>query len=143
MGNAPTTSLDGFHATDTAQRADKMVRRFFDMVNTADWARFDDVLARTFRSYAVDGMRTRTGTKAYYADLRRSFSDLRFEVHENVGVLVEEDRIALRTIVTGSHTGHYAAVPPTGKTIQTSVSHIFRFHEDRLVDLDPSTTGGR
>lgn len=134
MGNAPRTSLDGFHATETAQRADELVRRFFDMINAADWARFDDVLARIFRSYAVDGMRTRTGAKAYYADLRRSFSDLRFEVHENVGVLVEEDRIALRTIVTGKHTGDYASVPPTEKTIQTSVSHVFRFHEDRLVE---------
>ncbi|MFJ3307364.1 ester cyclase [Streptomyces sp. NPDC086549] len=42
--------------------------------------------------------------------------------------------IALRTIVTGNHTGEYVGVAPTGKPIQTSVSHIFRFRDDRLVE---------
>jgi len=40
--------------------------------------------------------------------------ELRFEVHENVGVLVEGDLVALRTIITGTHTGDYAGVAPTG-----------------------------
>jgi hypothetical protein len=39
------------------------VRTLFDAVNAADLASLDDVLARNFRSYAVDGMRTRTGMK--------------------------------------------------------------------------------
>ena len=132
--DAPATSLDGFHATDTAQRADKLARSLFDAVNAADFSRFDDLLARGFLSYAVDGMRSRTAMKAYYADLRRSFADLRFAVHENVGVLVEADLIALRTIVTGTHSGDYAGVPATGSPIQTSVSHIFHVRDDRLAE---------
>jgi hypothetical protein len=48
---------------------------------------------------------------------------LHFQVHENIGVLVENDLVALRTIVTGVHTGDYADVPATGRQIQTSVSH--------------------
>ena len=39
----------------------------------------------------MHGTRSRTGLKRYLADLRRSFSELRFDVHENVGVLVEGD----------------------------------------------------
>jgi hypothetical protein len=39
------------------------VRTLFDAVNAADLASLDDVLARNFRSYAVDGMRARTGMK--------------------------------------------------------------------------------
>jgi hypothetical protein len=60
-----------------------------------------------------------TATKKYYADLRNSFSELHFQVHENIGALVENDLVALRTIVTGD----YAGVPATGRQIQTSVSH--------------------
>jgi predicted ester cyclase len=71
----------------------------------------------------VGGVRSRTATKKYYADLRNSFSELHFQVHENIGVLVENDLVALRTIVTGVHTGDYADVPATGRQIQTSVSH--------------------
>jgi predicted ester cyclase len=131
---AIVTSLDGFHATPGAQRADELVRALFDAVNADDPARTDAVLARSFLSYDVHGTRSRTGLKRYHSDLRRSFSELRFEVHENIGVLVEGDLVALRTIITGTHTGDYAGVAPTGSPIQTSASHIFRVRDDQLVE---------
>jgi predicted ester cyclase len=131
---ATVTSLDGFHATPAAQRADELARAFFDAVNADDPARIDSLVARSFLSYDVHGTRSRTGLKRYLADLRRSFSELRFEAHENVGVLVEGDLVALRTIITGTHTGDYADVAATGNPIQTSASHIFRVRDDQLVE---------
>ncbi|MGV9310770.1 ester cyclase [Streptomyces sp. NPDC003691] len=130
----PRTSLDGFHTTPTAQRADELARAFVAAVNAQDHTAFDTLLSRTFLSYDIGGVRSRTAMKKYYAGLHASFSDLRFEVHENIGVLVENDLIALRTVMTGTHTGDYAGVPATGKPVQTSVSHIFRFRDDRLVE---------
>src|SRR5712691_9229965 len=134
MSATATTSLDGFHATPSAQRADELVRAFFDAVNADEPARIDELLARGFLSYDVQGMRSRTALKQYYAGLRRSFSDLRLEVHENVGVLVEGDLVALRTIITGTHSGDYAGVAATGTRIQTSASHFFRVRDDQLVE---------
>jgi predicted ester cyclase len=128
------TSLNGFHATQTAQRADQLVRALFDAVNADDPAGVDAVLARSFLSYDVHGTRSRTGLHRYYAGLRRSFPDLRLEVHENIGVLVEGDLVALRTVITGTHKGEYAGVAPTGASIQTSASHFFRVRDDRLVE---------
>ena len=129
-----STSLDGFHTTPTAQRADELVRAFFDAVNAGEQARVDETVARGFLSYDVHGTRSRTGLHAYYEDLRRSFSELRFEVHENVGVLAEGDLVALRTIITGIHAGGYAGVAATGNRIQTSASHFFRVRDDQLVE---------
>ena len=137
MSTITVTSLDGFHATPTAQRADELVRAFFDAVNSDEQARIDALVDRGFLSYDLHGVRSRTGLKRYYTELRRSFSDLRFEVHENVGVLVEGDLLALRTIITGSHAGAYAGVAATGNRIQTSASHIFRVRDDRLVEHWP------
>ena len=131
---ATVTSLDGFHATDSAQRADELARSLFDAVNANDPVRTDAVLARSFLSYDVHGTRSRTGLKRYHSDLRRSFSELRFEVHENIGVLVEDDLVALRTIITGTHTGDYAGIAPTGSPVQTSASHIFRLRDDQIVE---------
>ena len=65
----------------------------------------DTVLARTFLSCARDAVRSRTAAKKYYEGLRISFSNLHFRVHENIGVLVDNDMVALRTIITGLHTG--------------------------------------
>jgi predicted ester cyclase len=130
----PHTSLDNFHATATAQRFDELARAYVDAVNAADDAALDTVLARTFMSYSYDGARSRTATKKAYASLRDSFSDLRLEVHENVGVLVEDDLVALRTIITGTHSGDYAGVAATGREIQTSASHFFRVRDDQFVE---------
>jgi len=137
MTTTTTTSLDEFHATRTAQAADELVRGYFDAVNHQDPARLDEVLARSFLSYDVNGRRSRTALKRYHAALRGSFSDIRFDVHENVGVLVEGDLVALRTIITGTHTGEYAGVAATGKAIQTSASHVFRVRDDQIVEHWP------
>ena len=131
------TSLDGFHGTATGQRADELVRAFFEAVNGDDHASIDALVARSFLSYDIHGTRSRTGFRRYIADLHQSFSGLRFEVHENIGVLVEGDLVALRTIITATHTGGYAGVAPTGSQIQTSASHIFRFRDDQLVEHWP------
>lgn len=131
---AGVTSLDDFHATTTAQRADELVRALFDAVNDDDPARIDAILARSFLSYDVHGTRSRTGFKRYFAGLRQSFPDLRLDVHENVGVLVEGDLVALRTIITGTHEGDYAGTAPTGNWVQTSASHFFRVRDDRIVE---------
>ena len=66
------TSLDGFHATPTAQRADELARAFFDAVNADDPARTDAVLARSFLSYDVHSTRSRTGLERNHSDLRRA-----------------------------------------------------------------------
>jgi predicted ester cyclase len=138
MGTAAmTTSLDGFHATTAAQRADELARTFFDAVNDDDHARIDAILARSFLSYDVHGTRSRTGFKRYVSELHRSFSELRLQVHENIGVLVDGDLVALRTIITGTHTGDYAGVAPTGSPVQTSASHIFRVRDDQFVEHWP------
>jgi len=128
------TSLDGFHSTETAQRYDEPARAFFDAVNKSDSAGMDATLSRSLLSYDVHGMRSRTGLKNYYSDLRQSFSDLHYDVHENIGVLVEGDLVALRTIITGTHVGDYAGSAATGRPFQTSASHVFRVRDDRLAE---------
>jgi predicted ester cyclase len=134
---AMATSLDGFHATASAQRSDELARAFVAAVNDDDHERIDSTAARSFLSYDMRGTRSRTGFKRYVSELHRAFSGLRLEVHENIGVLVEGDLVALRTIITGTHTGPYAGVAATGSPIQTSASHILRIRDDELVEHWP------
>jgi predicted ester cyclase len=134
---AMATSLGGFHATASAQRSDELVRAFFAAVNDDDEGRIDAIAARSFLSYDIHGTRSRTGFKRYVSGLHQAFSRLQLEVHENIGVLVEGDLVALRTIITGTHTGDYAGVAATGSQIQTSASHIFRVRDDELVEHWP------
>ena len=127
------TSLDGFHRTAAAERRDRVVRRFFDAVNDADADAFRRVVDRGFLSYSRAGTRTATVALAYYATLRQGVPDLRYTVHENVGVLVEGDLVSVRTLLTGTHRGLLAGVEATGASLQTSVSHFFRIGADDRV----------
>ena len=127
------TSLDS-HSSQTAERADRLARSLFDAVNADDDKALDVVLAPRFLSYGRDGVRTRTGVKSYLAAIRSSFGDLAVQVHENVGVLVENDLIALRTVITGTHDGPFAGVEPTGRPVQTSATHVFRYADDQLTE---------
>jgi len=64
---ATVTSLDGFHTTSAttsaAQRADKLVRAYFDAVNVDGPARTDAVVAPSLPSYDTHATRSRTGLK--------------------------------------------------------------------------------
>jgi predicted ester cyclase len=134
MSATASTSLNGFHTTGSEQRADALIRSYVEAVNAEDLGRIDELLARSFLSYDVHGTRSRTTLKRIQSNLRRSFSDLRLDVHENVGVLVEGDLVALRTIISGTHTGDYAGVAATGRAIQTSASHVFRVRDDQITE---------
>jgi len=60
----------------------------------------------------------------------RGFSDFRIEPgrlrHLDDGVLVEG-------VITGTHDGEWAGIPPTGREVNIPVAGIFEFDDDRLV----------
>src|SRR5689334_7962868 len=52
---ATNTSLGRFHQTAGAQRADELVRALFRAVNAEDDAQIDELVARSFLSYDLQG----------------------------------------------------------------------------------------
>jgi hypothetical protein len=50
------TSLDNFHDTATAQRADELAHAYVETINSADDDALDTVLARDFLSYSREGV---------------------------------------------------------------------------------------
>lgn len=59
------------------------------------------------------------------------FSDLRIDVKNRY---VSEEAITLEQVVTGTHTGEWQRVPPTGRKIAVAVCTVYKFdHEGKLV----------
>src|SRR5205807_2348968 len=52
------------------------------------------------------------GPKQFLTMFRAAFADLKFEVHE---VVAENDRVALRSVMTGTHIGTFLGIAPTGR----------------------------
>ena len=113
-----------------------LVRRFYaevwDRGNTAvasDVFAMDYVRHDLRPSQALPGP---AGQAKIAEDFRRAFPDLRWEVDL---VLGEGDFVAARWTATGTHTGPWGSLEPTGKQATFSGVNIFRFANGKVVEL--------
>lgn len=63
------------------------------------------------------------GLRALFA----AFPDIKSEVED---VIAEGDRVAIRSRMTGTHTGEFMGVPATGKTVSAEGIDIVRMNEE-------------
>ena len=57
------------------------------------------------------------------------FPDLRMEPQD---VLVSDDKVVIRSKITGTHQGELMGIPATGRSIDVSVIDIIQFRDDGL-----------
>jgi steroid delta-isomerase-like uncharacterized protein len=72
------------------------------------------------------------GQRTIAADFRRAFPDLRMTVDL---ILAEGDLVAARWTTSGTHTGPWAGVEPTGRPMSFSGVNVFRFAGGKVVEL--------
>lgn len=63
---------------------------------------------------------------------RRGFPDLRFATHE---VVAEQDLVAIRLTLTGTHLGEWNGRTATGNRIEVDHMFLFRFDGRRIVEV--------
>jgi predicted ester cyclase len=71
------------------------------------------------------------GPKQFLAMFRAAFANLRFEVRE---VVVDNDRVAMRSVITGTHVGTFLSISPTGKPIRVEGIDILRITGGKVVE---------
>jgi steroid delta-isomerase-like uncharacterized protein len=65
-------------------------------------------------------------------DFRRAFPDLSFTVDL---MLAEDDLVAARWTATGTHTGRWGDVPPSGNRVTFCGVNLFRLRDGRIVEI--------
>lgn len=73
----------------------------------------------------------REGLRQTVAALRDAFPDLHPTIEDMVA---EGDRVVLRDIVSGTHQGAFAGIPPTGKRVMVTRIGIFRVADGKIVE---------
>ena len=63
--------------------------------------------------------------------LRTGFPDLRVTVED---MIAEDDRVCTRTTLTGTHTGDFFGIPPSGKSFSIQGMDISRFEDGKIVE---------
>ena len=69
--------------------------------------------------------------KEFFGAFLTGFSNIKFVVDEIFGV---DDRLVKRWTFTGTHTGDFAGVPPTGKVITLSGISVSRIENGKIVE---------
>ncbi|HZD60696.1 MAG TPA: ester cyclase [Anaerolineae bacterium] len=71
------------------------------------------------------------GAKQYAKGVYRAFPDLKEVVKDMVA---EGDKVATRSVATGTHKGEFSGIPPTGKTFSVDYFEIYRVVDGKIVE---------
>jgi len=108
-----------------------IVRRLFEAFNKQDLALLDELIAPDY----VDHPRQLRGLESYKQHLTmfyKSFPDS----HETIeDIIAEGDKVWIRVKGTGTHTGEYRGLAPTGKKITWEAVDIWRIVDGKVVEL--------
>jgi len=112
----------------------QLMGRFVEFINTANEHLAEELIG-TDATFYVPGqpepMRGPNGYLAIIGMMRSGFSDIQWSLEDKV---VEENKVAARFIMTGTHNGTFFGVPPTGKTIKVQAINFYRFSNGQIVE---------
>ena len=73
---------------------------------------------------------TRDGQKQLLTQFRTAFPDIQITIEE---IIAEDDRIAFRSTMRGTHQAEFFGFPPSGKKITVSQLDVIHIHEGKFV----------
>ena len=73
----------------------------------------------------------RDGVRQWFDILFESFPDISMSPQD---LIEEDDKIACRVRVTGTHRGEFMGIPATGKSIDLELIDIVRIKDDKVVE---------
>ncbi len=91
----------------------------------------DDLMAASYVRYTPTAQLDREGQKRRISDFRQALPDLRLDVDH---ILAEDDLVAFRVIIRGTHLGLLQGVTATGKAITITATDIVRFANGKIVE---------
>ena len=112
----------------------RLVRRALeDVFAGGNLAAVDDIFHQDFVNHEA-GPRTPAGPeglKMTVAWLRSSFSDLAYDIKDEI---LEGDKVVVRLISSGRHTGEFIGFQPTGRTFAVEQIHIYRIADGKIIE---------
>ena len=107
-----------------------IVRRFNEATNKQNLDLFDDLVAPDY----VDHTHQLQGLESFKQLLKLGFKGFP-DWHEAIeDIIAEGDKVSVRITYTGTHTGEYRGLAPTGEKITYSGVDIFRIVNGKLVE---------
>jgi predicted ester cyclase len=74
---------------------------------------------------------TRDGQKQLLTQFRTGFPDIQITIEE---VIVQDDRIAFRSTMRGTHLGEFLGIPPTSRAVTVGLVDIIHLENGKFVE---------
>ena len=125
------TSTDDTETTEKTAKA--VVRRYFEAFNDRDEDRLRELLAEDVVEHGVH--REVHGVDDVVALLDAHFEPFPDYAGSGETVLAEDDVVAVRYTASGTHSGEYRDVPPTGHEVEWTGMAMYRIEDDRIAEI--------
>lgn len=113
-----------------AEEGKAVIRRVYEAINDGRLDDIDPLIASDF-----PGVAGRTGPAAFRQNveaLRTGFPDVRFSIED---LVAERDRIVVRWIWHGTHTGPFRGLGPSGRHVSNSGIAIYQIRDGRVANV--------
>ena len=112
----------------------QLMKRFVEFINTANIQLAQELISADAKFYVPNQSEPIHGPEGYLAIIgmmRSGFPDIQWSLEDKV---VEENKVAARFIMTGTHNGTFLGVPPTGKAIKVQAVHFYRLFNGQIIE---------
>ena len=107
-----------------------IVRRTIEVINTQDLSSIENIVAPDFVDHTRQ-VRGLENLKQFLSMIFKAFSDWHINIED---IIAEGDKVWIRITVTGTHTGDWMGIAPTGKKFTEHQVWIYRIVEGKVVE---------
>ena len=118
----------------TMEEAQALVEKDQKIWNEGNMALVDEIIAPDYLQRSTSNSEDLVGIDAFkemLTNVRTQFPDFNITVEE---LIVKDDRIVWRWIMTGTNTGTASDIPPTGKKMQCEGVGILHVVDEKIVE---------
>ncbi len=126
---------------NNTERNKKLIKKFETMINTADEKLAEELVSSDAPFYTPASPEPLFGGKGYLSVvhwMRSGFSDVKWHLTDMVA---DEDKVAVKWDMTGTHDGEFMGIKPTGRKISVCVMNFYYFNKDGKVTNDIAAEG--
>ena len=123
------------------ERNVRLIKKFEKMINTADIELACELISDNASFFTPASDEPLYGAKGYLSVvhwMRTGFSDVQWNIED---LIADENKVAVRWILTGTHNGEFLGVKPTGIKIKTTVMNFYYFDENGKIYNDIASEG--
>ena len=116
------------------ETATDFFKQFVQFINTADENLAQQLISPVAKFYVPGQLEPLQGPKGYLtiiAMMRSGFPDIQWTVEDMIS---ENNKVAVRFIMRGTHQGEFFGVPPTGKPIAVQAMNFYRLADDQIIE---------